>query len=77
MGEGAPIEAFLRKRGPGLHHVALRVADLDATLEALRARGVRLIDDTPRAGAHGTRVAFVHPSSTHGVLVELVSRSET
>jgi methylmalonyl-CoA epimerase len=75
-GQGGSIEAFLRRRGPGLHHVALRVADLDATLEMLRARGVRLIDEAPRPGAHGTRVAFVHPSSTHGVLIELVSRSE-
>lgn len=64
----------LQKRGPGLHHLALRVDDLDAALERLAGRGVRLIDRAGRPGAHGTTVAFVHPSSTCGVLVELVER---
>jgi methylmalonyl-CoA/ethylmalonyl-CoA epimerase len=64
----------LRKRGPGLHHLALRVDDLDATLDRLAERGVRLIDRAGRPGAHGTTVAFVHPSSTGGVLIELVER---
>jgi LAO/AO transport system kinase len=72
--EDSPVSKFLATRGPGLHHVALRVADLEATLRSLKARGVRLIDDTPRPGAQGTVVAFVHPSSTGGVLVELVER---
>ena len=67
----SPIARFLEKRGPGMHHVALRVDDIDAALAELKARGVRLIDETPRPGAHGSRVAFLHPSSTHGVLVEL------
>jgi methylmalonyl-CoA epimerase len=65
------VAQFLEKRGPGLHHVSLKVADLPATLARCRAAGVRLIDETPRAGAHGTRVAFLHPRSLGGVLVEL------
>ena len=56
----------------GLHHLAWRVDDLDAALEHLKASGVRLIDEAPRPGAHGTRIAFVHPSAAHGVLTELV-----
>ena len=63
--------AFSTKRGPGMHHVALRVDDIVAALAELKARGIRLIDETPRPGAHGSLVAFLHPSSTHGVLVEL------
>lgn len=70
--ETSPVAAFLAKRGPGLHHVALRVPDLSQALARLRSQGVRLIDSEPRVGAHGRRVAFVHPSSTSGVLVELV-----
>ncbi len=66
------VARFLEKRGPGLHHIAYRVADLAATLERLAAAGVQLIDRAPRAGAHGHRVAFVHPRSAGGVLVELV-----
>jgi methylmalonyl-CoA/ethylmalonyl-CoA epimerase len=67
------VGRFLRRRGPGLHHIAYRVADLQPTLDALAARGVRLIDRAPRPGAGGHRVAFLHPDSTGGVLVELVS----
>jgi len=67
----SPIARFLDKRGPGLHHVALRVEDIGAALAHLKARGVRLIDEQPRAGAEGALVAFVHPSAAHGVLVEL------
>jgi methylmalonyl-CoA/ethylmalonyl-CoA epimerase len=67
----SPIARFLARRGPALHHITLRVDDIAAALEGLRARGVRLIDETPRPGAHGSLVAFVHPSSAHGVLVEL------
>jgi methylmalonyl-CoA epimerase len=59
-----------------MHHVALRVDDIEAALAELKARGVRLIDETPRPGAHGSRVAFIHPASTQGVLVELVERGE-
>lgn len=66
------VARFLERRGPGLHHIALRVTDLTARLDALAAAGVRLIDRTPRTGAHGRRVAFIHPGSAGGVLVELV-----
>lgn len=69
-GSDSPIAKFLEKRGPGLHHVAYRVADLPATLAALAEAGVRLIDDAPRPGAHGTLIAFAHPASTGGVLIE-------
>jgi methylmalonyl-CoA/ethylmalonyl-CoA epimerase len=67
----SPIAKYIDKRGPGLHHITLRVADIRAALAELRTRGVRLIDDEPRPGAHGSLVAFIHPSSAHGVLVEL------
>jgi methylmalonyl-CoA/ethylmalonyl-CoA epimerase len=67
----SPIAKYLEKRGPGLHHITLRVEDIDAAIAQLKARGVRLIDERPREGAHGSRVAFIHPASTHGVLVEL------
>jgi methylmalonyl-CoA/ethylmalonyl-CoA epimerase len=67
----SPIARFLERRGPGLHHVALRVEDVAAALAELKARGVRLIDETPRPGAHGSLVAFIHPSAANGVLVEL------
>jgi LAO/AO transport system kinase len=73
-GSPSPIDKFLATRGPGLHHVAFRVDDLAAALSSLKARGVRVIDETPRPGAHGTSIAFVHPSSAGGVLVELVER---
>jgi methylmalonyl-CoA/ethylmalonyl-CoA epimerase len=71
----SPIAKYLQKRGPGLHHITLRVDDIAAALAQLKARGVRLIDETPTPGAHGSLVAFVHPSSAHGVLVELKQRS--
>lgn len=66
------VQRFLDRRGPGLHHIAYRVPDIDAELARLSAAGVRLIDQQPRAGARGHRVAFLHPQSTAGVLVELV-----
>jgi methylmalonyl-CoA/ethylmalonyl-CoA epimerase len=68
----ASLARFLEKRGPGLHHVAVEVEGLVPLLAALKAMGVRLIDESPRLGARGHRVAFVHPSATGGVLVELV-----
>jgi methylmalonyl-CoA epimerase len=70
------VGKFLTKRGPGLHHVAYRVADVDATLEALRASGTRLIDEQSRTGIRGSRVAFLHPASTGGVLTEIVQPAE-
>jgi methylmalonyl-CoA/ethylmalonyl-CoA epimerase len=66
-----PIAKFLAKRGPGIHHVALRVRDLERTLGELEASGVRLIDREPRVGAGGKKIAFLHPKSTGGILVEL------
>jgi methylmalonyl-CoA epimerase len=69
------IASYISKRGPGLHHVTLRVEDLRAALAQLRARGVRLIHDEPRPGAEGSLVAFIHPSAAHGVLVELKQRA--
>jgi methylmalonyl-CoA epimerase len=69
------IARSIERRGEGLHHVTLAVDDLTAALARLKARGVRLVDEVPRAGAHGTRVAFVHPSSTGGVLLELKERA--
>jgi methylmalonyl-CoA/ethylmalonyl-CoA epimerase len=66
-----PIARFLARRGPGIHHVCYRVADLDAALAACRAAGYRLIDETPRIGAGGRRIAFVHPKATAGILLEL------
>lgn len=68
----SPVGRFLEKRGEGLHHVAVRVKDIDAALESLKASGTQLIDETPRIGAHGTRVAFLHPKGMRGVLLELV-----
>ncbi len=66
-----PISRFLEKRGPGIHHLCLRVSDLDAALERCRIAGYRLIDKSPRTGAGGHRVAFVHPKATAGILLEL------
>lgn len=68
---GSPLDKFIAKRGPGIHHVCFAVEDLDAALDRCRANGIRLIDETPRLGAEGKRIAFLHPSSTSGVLVEL------
>jgi methylmalonyl-CoA/ethylmalonyl-CoA epimerase len=67
----SPIGRFVARRGPGIHHVCFAVEDLDGTLARCRAAGIRLIDDTPRIGAEGKRIAFVHPSATGGTLVEL------
>lgn len=72
----SPITKFLEKRGPGIHHIALRVGDIRAALNKLKASGARLIDDTPRTGAGGCLVAFIHPATTGGVLVELVEHSK-
>ena len=72
LGPDTPVGRFLASRGPGLHHVAYRVRDIEAALTALREDGVRLIDAAPRPGSRGTLIAFVHPASMGGVLVELV-----
>jgi methylmalonyl-CoA/ethylmalonyl-CoA epimerase len=66
-----PVAKFLAKRGPGIHHICYRVTDLDAALERCRAAGYELVDETPRHGAGGRRIAFLHPKSTNGILLEL------
>lgn len=68
---GSPIAKFLARRGPGIHHVCYRVPDLDRALDRARAAGYRLVDETPRRGAGGRRIAFLHPASTAGILLEL------
>src|SRR5512138_879379 len=68
-GDDTPIGKFIAKRGPGIHHICFAVPDLDATLQRCRSAGVRLIDEVPRIGAEGKRIAFIHPSSTSGILV--------
>ena len=70
----SPIAKFVAKRGPGIHHICFAVDDLDDALARCREHGVRLIDETPRVGAEGKRIAFLHPSSTSGVLIELTDR---
>jgi methylmalonyl-CoA/ethylmalonyl-CoA epimerase len=72
----SPISKFLEKRGGGIHHIAVEVEDISAALLKLKAEGARLIDETPRIGAEGCLVAFVHPASTNGVLLELVQTTE-
>jgi methylmalonyl-CoA/ethylmalonyl-CoA epimerase len=72
LGPETPVGKFLRKRGPGIHHVAIRVPDIRASLVHLKEQGIRLIDEHPRLGAGGCLVAFVHPSSANGILLELV-----
>jgi len=67
----SPIATFLAKRGPGIHHVCYRVPDLDAALERCKTAGYRLVDEKPRRGAGGRRIAFLHPKSTNGILLEL------
>ena len=67
----SPIARYLQRWGPGIHHITLRVDDIRETLAHLQARGVRLVDEEPRPGAEGALVAFIHPSSAHGVLLEL------
>ncbi|HET8623254.1 MAG TPA: methylmalonyl-CoA epimerase [Gemmatimonadales bacterium] len=67
----SPIGRFLARRGPGIHHICYRVPDLDAALSACRSAGYRLIDETPRLGAAGRRIAFIHPKATAGILLEL------
>ena len=74
LGEDTPVGRFLASRGPGMHHVAYEVADIDAALAELAEHGAELIDEEPREGLFGLEVAFVHPDSVHGVLSEVVSR---
>jgi methylmalonyl-CoA/ethylmalonyl-CoA epimerase len=72
LGPDTSVGKFLAKRGPGMHHIAIEVEDIHGSLAELKRRGTRLIDEAPRVGAGGCLVAFIHPSSTNGVLLELV-----
>jgi methylmalonyl-CoA/ethylmalonyl-CoA epimerase len=69
--EDSPVAKFIEKNGPGIHHLAYEVHDIDAAIAQLMAEGARMIDERPRGGAHGTLIAFVHPKSSNGVLTEL------
>lgn len=71
----SPIGKFIARRGEGVHHLSFEVADLEAELDRLRGEGFRLIDEKPRLGAGGYRIAFLHPASTHGVLIELSEKA--
>ena len=73
----SPVAKFIEKRGEGLHHIALRVENIEETLKNLKEQGVRLIDETPRYGAGGAKIAFVHPKSSGGVLLEISQREES
>jgi methylmalonyl-CoA epimerase len=76
LSEDSPVGKFLQKRGPGIHHIAISVTNIREALSGLKAKGARLIDETPRAGANGCLVAFIHPSATNGVLLELVEHQD-
>jgi methylmalonyl-CoA epimerase len=70
------VAKFIEKHGEGLHHIAIRVDDIEVALAELKTKGIQLIDETPRNGAGGARIAFVHPKATHGVLLELCERKQ-
>lgn len=76
IADDSPISKFLQKRGGGIHHIAVEVDDIEASLERMKSQGMRLIDESPRIGAEGCLVAFVHPGSTGGVLLELVQTND-
>ena len=76
LGDDTPVGKFLAKKGPGLHHVAYAVDDIDATLDQLKGAGIQLIDAEPRTGIRNSRIAFLHPKSTGGVLTEIVEPAE-
>ena len=76
-GDSSPVAKFIEKRGEGVHHLCFRVEDIDAELEKLKAKGYRLINESPVPGAHGCRVAFLHPSAGSGVLIELSQPEES
>lgn len=76
LGPDTPVGKYLAKKGPGLHHVAYQVEDIETVLASLKASGMRLIDETPRIGIRDSKVAFVHPAATGGVLTEIVQPAE-
>lgn len=71
MSDDSPVAKFIEKNGPGVHHLAYEVSDIESAIARLMAEGARMIDEKPRKGAHGARIAFVHPKSSNGVLTEL------
>jgi len=75
LSEASPVGKFLAKRGPGMHHMALEVEDLDAYVAKLKAADIRLLSDEPKSGAHGMRIIFIHPKAAGGVLIELCEKS--
>lgn len=75
-GESGPIAGYLEKKGGGIHHIALQVADVKEAIAYMKDKGVQMVDETPRAGAHQTQIAFVHPKSTGGILVEFVEETK-
>jgi methylmalonyl-CoA/ethylmalonyl-CoA epimerase len=76
LSQDSPVGKFLQKRGPGIHHIAIRVTNIREALRELKAKGARLIDETPRVGPNGCLIAFIHPSATNGVLLELVEHQD-
>lgn len=76
LGEDSPISKFLEKRGEGIHHICFYVENIEEALQRLKEKGIRLIDEFPRKGAHSTKVAFIHPKAMGGVLVELAEKAE-
>jgi len=75
--EQSPVAKFITKRGEGFHHLCIAVENIEAVLDQLKAAGVRLVDETPRRGVEGGKIAFIHPSSTHDVLIELVEKKQS
>ena len=76
IGNEGPVAKFIEKRGEGIHHISLRVKNIEASLDKLKEKGIRLVDETPRKGAHNSKIAFIHPKATKGVLIELVEKQE-
>lgn len=76
IGNEGPVAKFIEKRGEGIHHISLRVKNIAASLDKLKEKGIRLVDETPRKGAHNSKIAFIHPKATKGVLIELVEKQE-
>jgi methylmalonyl-CoA epimerase len=74
IGSDSPVAKFLESRGEGIHHIAVRVKNIEAALEDFKCKGIMLVDEKPRTGAEGAKIAFIHPKSTHGVLLELVEK---
>jgi len=77
IGNEGPVAKFIEKRGEGIHHISLRVKNIEASLDKLKEKGIRLVDETPRKGAHNSKIAFIHPKATKGVLIELVEKADT